>query len=169
MSDAAALCARLADIAQAQVGVREHGHNTGDEVVQFQRATWLPPGPWPWCAAFTAWVLRAWLRHTDVRDALHLGDDEAVQQWRCRDARAYGWEDWAQRRGLLILPESAPARRGDFVTFDFSHIGIVAADDGPSISTIEGNTNGTGSREGDGVYAKSRARSLVRAFIRVLP
>lgn len=165
---AAAICARLADIAQTQLGVREHGHNTGGDVLEYQRATWLACGPWPWCAAFAAWVLREWLCGSDARAALHLNSGDSVERWRCRDARAYGWEEWARRQGLLILPETARAQRGDFVTFDFSHIGIVTADNGPTINTIEGNTNGTGSREGDGVYAKTRARPLVRSFIRVL-
>jgi hypothetical protein len=54
----------------------------------------------------------------------------------------------------LIAPY---ARAGDFVVFDFSHIGIVAADQKAvtdNIQTIEGNTNGKGERDGlagDGV------------------
>jgi hypothetical protein len=58
------------------------------------------------------------------------------------------------------------------VVFDFSHIGIVAEDsERGEITAIEGNTNGKGERDsesGDGVWRKYRARSLVKAFIRLV-
>jgi hypothetical protein len=34
------------------------------------------------------------------------------------------------------------------------------------VQTVEGNTNGEGSREGDGVYLKRRHRSKIRSIIR---
>ncbi len=66
------------------------------------------------------------------------------------------------------------ARAGDFVVFDFSHIGIVAADQKAitgSIHTIEGNTNGKGERDsvaGDGVWKKDRAQQLTKSYLRLL-
>jgi hypothetical protein len=39
-----------------------------------------------------------------------------------------------------------------------SHVGIVTSYDADYVWTVEGNTNGNGSAEGDGVYAKRRAR-----------
>lgn len=165
------LRAQLVAIAAAQLGVREVGRNTGEQIEEYQRATWLAPGPWPWCAAFVAWCLREWLESPAVRAELALGSERAAEKWRCRDARAYGWEDWALRRGVLMLDETAQARAGDIVTYDFSHIGIVAsdysADAGEKIITIEGNTNGAGSRDGDGVYRKTRDRRLIRRLIRI--
>lgn len=162
------IAARIAAIAESQVGVREEGGaNTGRTVIEFQRATWLTPGPWPWCAAFTAWVLREWLRAPDARALFGLRNDVQAERWRCRDARAYAWEGWARDRRLLLLPETAPARPGDFCTFDFSHIGVVVGDFGAHLLTVEGNTNADGSREGDGVYLRRRARGLIRQFIRV--
>lgn len=60
---------------------------------------------------------------------------------------------------------------GDIVTFlpQLSHIGIVAKDyDGKGIvHTIEGNTNQSGSREGDGVYRKARILHDCGTFIRI--
>jgi hypothetical protein len=41
---------------------------------------------------------------------------------------------------------------------DLNHTGIVVAYDADTITTIEGNTNDDGSREGDGVYLKTRDR-----------
>lgn len=158
---------RLAEIAVAEIGAREQGHNAGPRVVQYQEATWLKPGPWPWCAAFVAWSLREWLHEKNTQDALGIGEAQ-IERWRCKDALAFGWETWALKRGLLVLPETTPMRAGDIVTFDFSHIGIVIAGKGDTIHTVEGNTNADGSREGDGVYAKRRPRHLIRRVIRIL-
>lgn len=49
---------------------------------------------------------------------------------------------------------------------DMNHTGLVYDYDGTYIYTIEGNTNASGSREGDGVYAKKRRRrdSYVRGY-----
>jgi len=105
-----------------------------------------------------------------LREALKevYGQEPPFQH--CRDASAYGWEKWAKKQGFELLDESMPCLAGDFVTFDFSHIGIVVADHGSLVETIEGNTNGKGERDsvaGDGVWRKKRARSLVKTFIRL--
>lgn len=151
---------KIVEIALSQVGVREtDGNNQGPEIKRYQLATWLQPGPWPWCAAFTAWVLR--------EASIAAGRDDVKL---CRDASAYGWEKHGAKRGWILLPEQSPALPGDFVTFDFSHIGIVISDNGPTIATVEGNTNGRGDRDsesGDGVWKKSRVRPLVKTFIRI--
>lgn len=163
----------IADIAIHEIGQREEGgNNRGSKIVEYQRATWLHPDAWPWCAAFTAWVLKQWLRDDKIQKLLELDTPEEIEHWRCRDASAYGWEKWAMRRRLLVFDESARANRGDFVTFDFSHIGIVVADNVDIIETVEGNTNGRGNRDsefGDGVWRKRRPRALVKSFIRILP
>jgi cell wall-associated NlpC family hydrolase len=62
---------------------------------------------------------------------------------------------------------SAKAQAGDIVMYTFSHVGIVISDNGKTIQTVEGNTNGEGSREGDGVYFKTRNKSLVKRFVRI--
>ena len=148
-----AVAQRLVEVATAEIGVREESRNGGKRVREYQAATWLRPDAWPWCAAFVAWCL--------------LESIQGNTGWRCRDASAYGWEAWARKRGFQVLPETAPMLPGDLVTFDFSHIGIVVADHGDTIETIEGNTNADGAREGDGVYRKMRARRLIRAVIRI--
>jgi hypothetical protein len=164
---------KLIAIAEAEVGTREGTvNNTGARIVEYQGATWLAPGAWPWCAAFTAWVMREWLEDEAVRDALSLETFSLAEKWRCRDASAFGWEKWARQRGLRVLPETEKARAGDFVVFDFSHIGLVIADQTSAkgkIRTIEGNTNGRGERDsesGDGVWLKERAPTLTKSYIR---
>jgi hypothetical protein len=161
--------------AYEEVGVMEDPgkNNTGEMIRKFQEATWLAPGAWPWCAAFTCWVLREWLKSPDVQKLLKLNNPHEVDQWRCRDASAYGWDKWALDKGLLVIPPTSLAKMGDFVVFEFSHIGIVVADQKTiksSINTIEGNTNGQGTRDsvkGDGVWRKTRAPSLVKNYIRL--
>lgn len=160
----------LVRIANTQVGVREvGGNNKGRKVVEYQKATWLKPDAWPWCAAFTAWVLREALKNPAARQAIWLKSDG--EGWRCKDASAYGWEKWGAQKKLQLLPETARALAGDFVTFDFSHIGIVVKDQARAgagvIHTVEGNTDAAGSREGGGVYAKQRPWKLIRTLIRV--
>jgi hypothetical protein len=164
---------KLIAIAEAEVGTREGAvNNTGARIVEYQGATWLAPGAWPWCAAFTAWVMREWLEDEAVRSALGLETFSLAEKWRCRDASAFGWEKWARQRGLQVLPETEKARAGDFVVFDFSHIGLVIADQTSAkgkIRTIEGNTNGRGERDsesGDGVWLKERAPNLTKSYIR---
>lgn len=152
----------IVQIALSQVGVRETGgNNVGPEILKYQEATWLKPGAWPWCAAFCAWVLKMAAKNAELKNFIP-----------CPDASAYGWEKWAVKRGWILLPETEPCKPGDFVTFDFSHIGVVIEDKGHSIVTVEGNTNGKGERDsesGDGVWQKTRARSLVKSFIRIPP
>lgn len=172
---------QIVQLASREVGVREGPqNNTGDRIEVYQSATWLQPAAWPWCAAFTCWVLDAalqtpegvgWLsRHRLTRE-----------RFRCKDASAFGWIKWAERHQLLVFDEHSndhlPAA-GDFVVFDFSHIGLLSRNFGAgatvaeptTIETIEGNTNGRGERDsvsGDGVWRKIRNINLVRAYIRI--
>ena len=147
-------------IALSQVGIREGAkNNTGIDIVKYQKATWLKPAEWPWCAAFCAWVLREACKESKRKDVKL-----------CPDASAYGWEKWAKKHKWQVFPETEPCFPGDFVTFDFSHIGIVTADNGLNIRTIEGNTSPKGGRDsdkGDGVHEMTRARYLVKSFIRI--
>lgn len=160
--------ATLASIAEREVGVREEGRNGGARIREYQSTTTLPPGEWPWCAAFVSWCLVQWLNENFQYVARN--DQDTRRAWRCASARAYAWETWARgNTRCLVLDEHAPLQRGDIITFDFSHIGIVTApSENGVVMTVEGNTNADGSREGDGVYAKRRARHLIRRVIRIL-
>ena len=166
----------LVDIAVKEVGtIEDPGHNNaGKDIVEYQEATWLVPGPWAWCAAFTCWVLKEWVHTPHVKLMLNLTTFDDAEKWRCKDARAFGWEEWAKKRNLQVFPETALAKKGDIVVFDFSHIGIVIEDQKTtktSIKTVEGNTNGAGTRDsnkGDGVWRKTRVPSLTKSYIRLL-
>lgn len=171
---------KLVALALNEVGTREGAvNNTGARIVEYQGATWLQPGAWPWCAAFTSWLMRELIEDAQVLEYLSsyfkrpgLSFAQA-DKLRCRDASAFGWEKWAKAAGFQVLPETELARAGDFVVFDFSHIGLVIADQtalSQQIETIEGNTNGKGERDstsGDGVWVKRRDHTLTKSYIRI--
>ncbi len=161
---------KLITIARSKVGVTESGRNTGPEILKFQRATNLEGTGWPYCAAFVCWCVREWIKDGDVRAALGLKDEAAAEKWRPKTAAAFGFHEWAEDHGLLVFDDSPKhiLHTGDIMTFDMSHIAIVATDDDNGITTIEGNTGATGGRDGEGVFEKHRQRSLARRFIRMI-
>lgn len=171
MSSTLYLRQRLIDIARGEVGVVETppNSNTGKRVLDYQRATDLAGTGWPWCAAFVCWCIREWLKDVDVLRALKMTAAQA-EAWRPKTAAAFGFHDWAEKNGLLVMNDSMnnTLHTGDIMTFDMSHVGFVADDNGPYVSTIEGNTSSSGSRDGGGVFAKSRHRSEAKRFVRIL-
>lgn len=155
----------LTEIAAKEIGVTEvNGSNCGPRVNEYKAATWLPADKgWPWCAAFVCWC---------VREALTLsGTKETKTFKRPYTAGAWDFENWS-----LEQDESTNTRKphkndilpGDIVIFTFSHIGIAtsAPDKNGNVRTIEGNTDGAGSREGGAVLRKTRHVSKIRSRIR---
>jgi hypothetical protein len=165
---------KLVEIAQNEVGVREvGGNNRGARIREYQAATELAPAAWPWCAAFVDWCIKEWLDDPKAVQWLNL-KNRTPEMWRPKTALAYGLTSWARNRPntTRIFTERDKAMPGDIVTFDFSHVGIVVKDNGFSIETIEGNTNGRGDRDsesGDGVWKKIRKKTLVKDLIRINP
>jgi hypothetical protein len=165
---------KLVAIASSEVGVREiGGNNRGDRIREYQAATELRPGAWPWCAAYVDWCIKEWLEQPQVVKWLNL-KHRTPEEWRPKTALAYGLTAWARQRPNTtnIYTERDKAQMGDIVTFDFSHVGFVIEDDGRNIVTIEGNTNGRGDRDsesGDGVWRKIRRKTLVKDLIRINP
>jgi hypothetical protein len=164
----------LAQIAAKEVGTKEQGgNNKGPRIREYQSATWLAPAPWPWCAAFVDWCLREWLKSQGVKDWLKLTDPQA-EDFRPKTAGAWDLVNWARdhKDRVSIFTEDAKALPGDIIVFDFSHVGLIESDQGNHFNTIEGNTNNAGTRDsdsGDGVWRKTRARSLAKNLLRVHP
>jgi len=162
---------KLADIALTQIGTQEQGgNNRGTEIRAYQAATELSPSAWPWCAAFVDWCVKTWLKDPKAVSWLNL-KSMTPEEWRPKTAQAFGLIKWSKDRihTTKRLSDRSTAQKGDIVVFDFSHTGIVVQDLGNRIVTVEGNTNSSGSREGDGVYRKIRAKSLAQCFIRLTP
>ncbi len=169
--------ARLLKHARGDVGGTEKTRNTAGWIEKYWPRTTYPEGMKnrePYCAAACVYWLWAFLfelaKDGLLNETLKLADWTAAEKWRCKSARAFDRRDWGRKaKGVKVLSENEKALPGDFVVFDFSHIGIVVEDRGKSILTIEANTNTEGSREGDGCWQKLRARPLVQCFVRVIP
>tara|TARA_R110002012_G_scaffold28205_2_gene89150 strand:- start:136 stop:756 length:621 start_codon:yes stop_codon:yes gene_type:complete len=155
---------KMVAFAREEIGVSEvDGTNCGPRVDEYKGATWLDADKgWPWCAAFICWL---------IREAI---EDEDVEFKRPRTAGAWDFENWAKKEIVnnvdLRKPTNEDIKAGDIVIFTFSHIGLAVKDIDSSgyVTTIEGNTNGAGSREGGSVLEKKRHVSSIRSRIRIL-
>ena len=130
-------------VAASQIDVRElTGHNDGQAVERYLAVTGLGKG-YPWCAAFVCWVYRI------------AGFS--------RPASAWSPDLFPKSR---ITKEVLP---GNIIGIYFpelrriAHAGLIVKQDGEYIVSVEGNTNVSGGREGDGVYLKRRhVRTIYR-------
>jgi CHAP domain len=142
--------AKVLAMARGQVGVAEkpRGSNAGPEVEGYLAVTGLDGG-YPWCAAFVAWC-----------GLKGLGKEWPIVRSADCDALL------AQGRKLKIV-HTSPQIGDIFLRLaspnDANHTGFVTTVDTDGVGgvdgfgTIEGNTNGGGSRDGYGVFARSRS------------
>ena len=158
------LAAEIVKVATAEIGVEENsGSNSGIRVKQYQAATDLGGTGWPWCAAFICWV---------VREAMeNVGIHQTPTFTRPKTASAWGFESWSRAQDNSTWtkkPHDGDIEAGDIVVFTFSHIGIAISSPNKHgwVETIEGNTDGAGSREGGAVMRKKRHVSKIRSRIR---
>lgn len=155
----------IVKVATAEIGVSEvNGSNCGPRVNEYKAATWLPADkPWPWCAAFVCWVVR--------EAAAQAGVPFTKTFQRPRTAGAWDFENWSLAQDDSTntkKPHRNDIQSGDIVVFKFSHIGfaVSAPDKDGNVMTIEGNTDGAGSREGGSVLRKKRRVDQIRSRIR---
>ena len=154
---------KLVALARKEVGVEEvNGTNCGPRVNEYKAATWLDSTKsWPWCAAFICWLFREAMK------------DGKYSFERPKTAGAYDFENWCREQDTTVLlkkPHNGDIKPGDIVIFNFSHIGLAIGtpDSSGFVKTIEGNTDGVGSREGGAVLEKRRKISSIRSRIRVV-
>lgn len=150
-------------VAGSFLGVKEvpPGSNRGPEVTKFLNSIGLSGG-YPWCAAFV------WFCIQSAASKLSLANPFI------RSGACVVFERWARLKGILksnpeagdvflcySVPEGEGRRRA-------SHTGLVLSVDlnAGTFKTIEGNTNLDGSREGTGVFKRTRPISDRYAFIR---
>jgi hypothetical protein len=152
---------KILDLATAEVGVREVTPNRGPRVDEYHRYAGRDPDTADsWCAQFVGWVIGH-------------AEDEIV------DAGGAPQPTLRFSSSVLRMWEKNPAHRvtdprpGDVFFIDHGkgkgHCGFVV---GPGFGdgvllTIEGNTSVGGSRNGDGVYARSRGLAEINlGFLR---
>lgn len=142
---------KIKDLAKAEVGYHEgrsggHWNNIEKYAPQVPGLTWAQGEAW--CATFNSWL--------DLKAGLKPNVDFPVT------ASCDAAGDWFKKAKRWSVYPAV----GAWVLFgtpsDLSHTGRVVAYDAENIWTVEGNTNTSGSREGDGVYAKVHPRSLAR-------
>lgn len=109
---------------------------------------------WPWCAGFATWVLRQACRTLKfaMPHPYVFGCDSlaGVAQGRHRFLRPKTIADLAAvKPGFLFLVRKT--------TTTWEHVGIVEKIDGHVLTTIEGNTNDSGSAEGYEVCRRTRS------------
>ena len=140
----AAVRERILNIARSQLGVREAtGNNDGARVEVYLKVIKLPKGN-PWCAAFVSWAF------------LTVGFKEPRTAW---------------SPALFPMARSTLKPKPADVLGIYStrlkriaHAGLVERRHDNWIISIEGNTNESGSREGDGVYRKWRLIRTIAKF-----
>lgn len=146
----------LADLIVAEatkwVGVREHGYNKGKEVEMFQKAVDGKASGEAWCmAAVQYWCRRVYATLIALgyiapdRDFPMYGSEHCLTVWNKTPEK---YRSKVGGRGMIPIWRHGKTTNG--------HTGIAKDSGKVSFTTVEGNTNDAGSREGDGVYAKKR-------------
>lgn len=141
--------AYLSDVIEVR---EELGPNNGKYVNDFLKESGGLGSGYPWCAASLNWVCEA------------IGVPNPDKS----DAAVIGWRNWARANGRL---RTSPARGylcGYLHANGSGHIGIVRSVETDIVRSIEGNTSSgaAGSqRDGDGLYRRSRPRSVWEFYI----
>ncbi|HEY1060442.1 MAG TPA: hypothetical protein VGE44_02095 [Daejeonella sp.] len=169
-------------IYDSQIGIREQGINTGPQVEEYLNYVNLKKGQ-PWCAAFICWVYgQAGIENPRSGWSPDLFKGSKVI-WDRAESGKLKVESREKHQGGNSLeamsvrpttnnqqPDSYRVTTGDIFGLFFSeknriaHAGFIDQWDGTWLITVEGNTNDSGGREGDGVYRKRR---LVRSVYQV--
>lgn len=139
--------------AREEVGVKERtGNNDGDRVKLYLASTGLSEG-YPWCAAVVAFLF-----------GLCAADNPGSAY--CPDWFKSG--DVIYRRGS-DKNDFDVCRPGDLIGIWFSdkrriaHMGMIEDVEGQKVTTLEGNTNEAGGRDGEGFYRKYRLKNQIYA------
>jgi len=138
--------------ARKSIGIREKsGRNDGPVVDEILASVNLEGTKAPWCAAFIVWV-------GDKAFGSTLLNPYPRSAWSPIFLTKPTWD--RQRKGTPLKP-------ADVFGIWFhsmgrvAHVGFVEKNEGDWLVTIEGNTNGGGSRDGDGVYRRRRLAANV--------
>lgn len=164
-------------IYDSQIGIRERGNNTGLEVDKYLNYVNLKKGQ-PWCAAFVCWVYgqagvenprSGWSPALFKRNKVIWDRVESVKlKVESREKH----KDGNSLESMSVHPTTNTQHptTGDIFGLFFpekkriAHTGFIDQWDGTWLITVEGNTNVSGGREGDGVYRKRR---LVKSVYQV--
>jgi hypothetical protein len=137
--------AKIIEVAKAEAGYHE-GRSNGHWNNHQRYSPAVPGLEWSqgqaWCATFVSWV------------AMKAGDADLFPRTASCDVAG----EWFKKKGRWSEYPAIGAQVFFGSSSDLNHTGIVYKYDDDFIYTVEGNTNDSGSREGDGVYLKKRPR-----------
>ena len=144
--------AAVIEIVRSQIGVRELTGNNDGVQVQAYLATVGLKGNHAWCAAFVNWNYE--------KCGIKTPKSGWVPNWFMQNRLVYKLGKIIKRLPMM----------GDVFGIYFAskkrlaHIGFIESwTEGQYATCIEGNTNGAGSREGNGVYRKYRLKSQIHS------
>ena len=142
----------LVKYAESYLFVREITYNRSPEIDSMNLAVGVPVGS-SWCAAFVSWVFTN----------NNIPNPQSAWSPNFAKPKDRIWDKNLKNNNI---------KQGDVCTFYYSNLGrvghveIIYKVDDKYIYTIGGNTNGAGSREGNGCYRKKRELSKVYAITR---
>jgi hypothetical protein len=148
---------KVIQVAVGEIGTMENplGSNRGPRVDQYLKAVGLDPssGSFPWCAAFVYFCFQQAasalsipnpaIRDAAVLDVWNRAGSQGVR--RIANAEASSTPSLVQP-GCVFAIKTGSAE---------GHMGLVEKVAGVALTTIEGNTNNNGSREGIGVFRRT--------------
>ena len=147
-------------IAATEIGTEENplGSNRGPRVDQYLRSVGIDPtrGSFPWCAAFAYFCFQSAadflktpnpvIKTAGVLDHWNQAGQKGIPRLSSIDVTA---NPSLVQPGMLFIISTGSGN---------GHTGIVEKIDGVQLTTIEGNTNLDGSREGIGVFRHTMRR-----------
>src|SRR2546426_4772635 len=163
------LLATVLQLASREVGTMEDplGSNRGPRVDQYLRAVGLNPadGSFPWCAAFVYFCFQQAAKTLDVPNPA-IKDAGVLDLWNKAGSQGI-------RRIAAVEASTTPSLVQPGCLFVITtgsgngHSGLVEQIAGVRLTTIEGNTNLGGSREGIGVFRRTgrTIATINRGFI----
>jgi hypothetical protein len=156
-------------VAGGEVGVMEEppGSNRGPKVDQFLAAVGLDSrqGSFAWCAAFVYWcfrdaskrlaVVNPAVRTAGALDVWNQAGPKGFRRITCAEATA---RTTLVQPGMIFVLSTGGGH---------GHVGFVESVSGVVLTTIEGNSNDAGSREGVGVFRRvgRRVATINQGFV----
>ena len=127
-------------VATSQIGVRENGRsNSGAKVDAYLRAAGVGSGN-PWCAGFVDWCIQEAAKNLKVANPF------------IKSGYTPDIGNWAKEHSILIGGSDHPPQSGDVFlvrgAVRFHHVGFVQSVQKNGWTSLEGNSNSDGSREG---------------------
>jgi hypothetical protein len=151
------------DFARKEIGIMEVplGSNSGPDVSKYQDLVGIPHGL-PWCMAFVYWNFNEASKKLQRKNPL-VKTGGVLAHWNQATCKKILAADAAADPSLVkpgqIFIISTGAGTG--------HTGLVEKVEGGMLTTIEGNTNDGGSREGIGVFRRTarKINSINKGFL----